>query len=878
MFEEILTFSPDAVVLADAGGRIVDLNHQAEQMFGFQRSELLGQPVEILVPKRFRSAHPAHRNNYVAQSHIRPMGAGLQLYGLRKDGTEFPVDIMLSPADGPAGKLVVSVIRDVSEQIRAQEALRSSERQLEKLFEFSPDGILVTDQQGRITRANAQIEQIFGYSRAELLGQMIEVLIPERLRGGHAAHRANYSAHPRLRPMGAGLQLLGRRKNGSTFPVDIMLNGVDMAEGQMVLAVVRDVSDQRQAEDALRCSEQLFRSIVEGVRDYAIFTLDTAGRVASWNSGAEQIKGYGAEEIIGQHFSRFYTKADIRRGKPDEELRLATERGRIEEESWRVRKDGSQFWANVVITAMHDANGQITGFSKVTRDFTDRKRAEEALLLQLSGVLLSNVDIGKLLSAISASIQNVVPHDIGILELHDPVTDQLRVQLLERDSPSRAVKETIVPINNSPAGWAFTSRVPLMLSNIHSGTFAPQTFSHLTSVGVKAACWLPLINRDRAIGTLTVGSRREAAFDERDVQVLGKIAGQIAAAVDNALAFRQMAELRDKLREEKQYLEEELNIEHRFDEIIGESASLKQVLSQIETVAPTEATVMIEGETGTGKELIARAVHRLSKRHERPFIKLNCAAIPSGLLESELFGHEKGAFTGAIARKIGRLELADKGTLFLDEVGDLPLDLQPKLLRALQEKEIERVGGTRTIPVDVRLVAATNRNLSEMVAEKKFRSDLYYRLHVFPLAVPPLRQRRDDISLLVRYFVDKHAHKLGRNIETIPQEVMDALSNWSWPGNIRELENFIERAVILTRGTTLRAPLAELHMAETTDTDQPAAASSTLQSAERELILRVLRETKEIGGPEGAAAKLGLKRTTLNSKLKKLGISRRDYI
>jgi formate hydrogenlyase transcriptional activator len=306
---------------------------------------------------------------------------------------------------------------------------------------------------------------------------------------------------------------------------------------------------------------------------------------------------------------------------------------------------------------------------------------------------------------------------------------------------------------------------------------------------------------------------------------------------------------------------------------------LRNVLREIETVAPTDATVLIEGETGTGKELLARAIHRLSARADRAFIKLNCAAIPAGLLESELFGHEKGAFTGAIARKMGRVELANEGTLFLDEVGELPLDLQPKLLRALQEREIERLGGTRPIPVNVRLIAATNRDLSKMVAEKQFRSDLFYRLKVFPVFAPPLRDRAGDIPILVRHFVSRHCRRMGRNIETIPDEAMEALSHWKWPGNIRELENFLERAVILTRGAVLHVPLAELEDMGEEDEETEIAANPTLQAAEREHILRALREAKGmIGGPNGAAARLGLKRTTLNSKIKKLGIERSDYI
>jgi transcriptional regulator with GAF, ATPase, and Fis domain len=338
---------------------------------------------------------------------------------------------------------------------------------------------------------------------------------------------------------------------------------------------------------------------------------------------------------------------------------------------------------------------------------------------------------------------------------------------------------------------------------------------------------------------------------------------------------REAEEALRRSEQERHYLEEELNTTHQFEEIIGESARLKRVLKQVETVAATDATVLILGETGTGKELIARAIHELSPRRERAFVRLNCSAIPAGLLESELFGHEKGAFTGAIAQKIGRLELAHQGTFFLDEVGDLPLELQPKILRALQEKEFERVGGTRTIPVNVRLVAATNRDLAKMANEGQFRSDLYYRLRVFPLTIPSLRDRREDIPLLVRYFVTNHSKRMGRHIETIPANTMEALKKWHWPGNVRELENFIERSVILTQGSALRAPLSELEMPEEPVESQDA----NLESAEREHILRVLREARGvIGGPAGAAQRLGLKRTTLNSKMKKLRIQRRDYI
>jgi PAS domain S-box-containing protein len=582
LFEQLFEFSPDAIVVTDLEGRITNVNGQVHRAFGYTREELIGKPVETLIPERYRSVHPSRRQSYNAQPSVRLMGVGLELYGLRKDRTEFPVDIMLSPVETADGRVTVSVIRDITERKRIEEALRRSEQQLRALFEFSPDAIIASDQEGRIAETNAQAEKFFGYTRAELLGQSIDILVPDRFRRTHPGHRKDYSDRARVRQMGIGLELYGRRKDGTEFPADIMLGPVETAEGRMVLSVIRDLTEKREAEEALRRSEQA-----------------------------------------------------------------------------------------------------------------------------------------------------------------------------------------------------------------------------------------------------------------------------------------------------KHYLEEELNTEYRFEEIIGESIGLKRVLKHVETVAVTDVTVLVLGETGTGKELIARAIHQLSSRRERTLVKMNCAAIPAGLLESELFGHEKGAFTGAIDRKIGRLELAHEGTLFLDEIGDLPLELQPKILRALQEKEFERLGSTRTIPINVRLVAATNRDLTKMVADKEFRSDLYYRLKVFPITIPPLRERREDIPLLVNYFVDKHSRELYRKIETIPPEIMRALTRWDWPGNIRELENFIERAVILTKGPVLRAPLAELEFPENANPQE----GSSLEATEREHILRVLREAKgKIAGPNGAAARLGLKRTTLNSKLKKLGIERNDYM
>jgi formate hydrogenlyase transcriptional activator len=750
---------------------------------------------------------------------------------------------------------------------------------LENLFDLSPDAIVVTDSSGKIRAANPRSAELFGYTQNELSGKFIEDLVPERFRKHHPSHRENYHAHPRARQMGAALNLYGLRKDGSEFPVDIMLKPLQTSSETAVLSIIRDVTEQREAQDLVRRKDLQLRSLLDGVRDYAIYLLDKDGYVTTWNPGAERIKQYASDEVVGKHFSRFFTQEDIERDRPAELLKLAAERGRVEHEAWRVRKDGTRFWANVVLTAVHDpATGEVTGYAKVTRDFTDRKRAEESVMLQLSQALLANMDVRKLLSAIAASLFEVIPLDAATLGLYDDKTGNLMVQFLSADDQDAQHAEVRVKLDDSPAGRAFQTREPVLLDPIQGSDLA-EGAAHLTGIGMKSGCWVPLIHRDVAVGVLAVASRREGAFAQRELEMLVQVADQVAMAVSNAVVFRQIADLRDRLKQEKLYLEEEINLENRFEDIVGESGGLRQVLKQIETVAPTSATVLIQGETGTGKELLARAIHRLSDRSERTFVKVNCAAIPAGLLESELFGHEKGAFTGAIARKMGRVELAHEGTLFLDEIGELPLDLQPKLLRALQEKEIERLGGNRAIPVNVRLIAATNRDLAQMVAEKEFRSDLYYRLKVFPIFSPPLRDRVGDIPVLVRHFVTGLSRRMGKNITTIPEKTMQALCRWPWPGNIRELENFLERSVILTRGSELYVPLAELETKVAEEEEELERTNPTLQAAERDHILRVLRETRgQIGGTDGAAARLGLKRTTLNSKLKKLGIERGDYM
>jgi formate hydrogenlyase transcriptional activator len=495
------------------------------------------------------------------------------------------------------------------------------------------------------------------------------------------------------------------------------------------------------------------------------------------------------------------------------------------------------------------------------------------LVLEINNAVVSHLELRELLKAISGCLGRVIPHDLAWFCLYDPATHQLQTHAL--DFPSHqdfAEAGDPIPLEGTPEGLAFTTQQPVLIRNLNLTEFPAEIIKRGAAAGLKSGCAVPLISHGRALGTLSVVSTRAEAFSDDDAKLFSWIGAQVALAAANSMAYQEISSLRDKLAKEKLYLQEEIQTEYNFEEIVGDSRALKLVLKEVQTVAATDSTVLILGETGSGKELVARALHNLSNRRERTFVKLNCAAIPTGLLESELFGHERGAFTGAIATKVGRFELADRGTIFLDEVGEIPLELQVKLLRVLQEQEFERLGSTRTIHVNVRVIAATNRDLSRMVEEQAFRSDLYYRLKVFPITVPPLRDRVEDIPLMVRHFAQKFAQRMKKRIETIPSEAMKALQAYHWPGNVRELENFIERAVILTQGSDLVVSLAEL---QRTPSHPTTLGTTTLEQAEREHILKSLRETNwTIGGSAGAAARLGMKRTTLQSKMQKLNISR----
>ncbi len=564
-------------------------------------------------------------------------------------------------------------------------------------------------------------------------------------------------------------------------------------------------------------------AIAAWAQDYALCLLNAPGEIVAWYAGAERIYGYTGAEVIGRHVAVLYPVEDTLRTRPLEELNRSAAEGHFASEGWCMKKDGARFWANVNTLALKNENGDLKGFARIVRDFGGRQERDQQLLR--ARALLRPLPV-------ETAIAGIVSGEF------DRITE---------------------------ANEAFLDLVGYSREDLQSG--------QVRGLDLTPAEYFPLDELAQEEG-LRFGAC--TPFEKELIRKDGtRIPVVVATAVLNLFPFRWVSFIQDLSERDGQKVDPEVAEEGKndFEEIIGRSPALKRLLGQVEVVAPTNATVLILGETGTGKELVARAVHRLSPRRERAFISLNCAAIPTGLLESELFGYERGAFTGALTQKIGRFEMAHKGTLFLDEVGDIPLDLQPKLLRALQEKSFERLGGTKTIPIDVRLVAATNRNLTQMMDEKLFRADLYYRLKVFPITTPPLRDHPEDIPLLARHFMRKYAREMDKEIDKIPADMMAALVAWSWPGNVREFENFIERAAILTKGSSLRAPLNEIQPAAgPVPAGISGAGSGTLEQVEKEHIIRVLRET---GGIVSAAAtRLGMPRTTLNAVMRKLGISR----
>lgn len=651
-----------------------------------------------------------------------------------------------------------------------------------------------------------------------------------------------------------------------------------------------------QAETAARDFEGRFRKIFEHSND-AIFVVDPGtDRILDVNPRACDLLGYAREELLSTPITAVHPN-ELPQFLAFAQSVFETGRGWTNELTC-LTKSGATVPAEISASVI-DMGGRPCMIAMV-RDITDRKIAEAALqrystelerlvaertarlerseerrrvLLEINNAIITNLDRESLFVAITHALREALPFDRARLTVYDPARDVLKVYALAgTSSPTGAFPVgDELPVRGSHLQSVLDQGRPLMRRDLEKEPRTPPE-DLLLGEGIRSYIAVPLISKRKPLGTLNVGSERANQYSEEHALFLQEIATQVALAVENALAYEEIARLKARLEQENLYLQEEIKTERGFEEIVGQSPAIRRVLRAVEQVAPTDATVLLLGETGTGKEVVARAVHNLSVRRDRALVKVSCAALPAGLIESELFGHEKGAFTGALSRKPGRFELADRGTLFLDEIGDLPPELQAKLLRVLQEGQFERVGGSQTLEVDVRVIAATNRDLEKAMQEGGFRPDLYYRLSVFPIPIPPLRERREDVPLLIRYFADKHGRKLGKRIETIPQASMDTLTAYPWPGNVRELENVIERAVILSPGP--RLDLGDWRPTPGVALD--ARSPLTLEALERDHILAVLELTGwRVSGEKGAAKLLGLRPTTLEARMKKLGIRRR---
>ncbi len=791
----------------------------------------------------------------------------------RADGVYRWFQLRCLPLRDSEGRLIrwMSLHTDIDDRKRAEEALRASEQSLRLIVDSIPGLVATMDAAGELQLFNRQLLEYFGRTPEEIKNWAINDLVhPDDLPRAIAAFtNAVETGHP------YDIEHRGKRADGVYRWLQVRALPVRDTQGHIVswYILLTDIDDRKRAEEALRASEQNLRTIVDSIPGL-VCTMNPAGEVELLNRQVLEYFGKTAEELKSWATSDAVHPDDLPRVIAI--FRNSVETGLPYDIEHRCRRaDGVYRWFQVRALPVRDTEGRITGWYILLTDIHERKKAEDRLqlLFDVTNQVVSKLQLRDLLRAISGNIRRVMQCDCASLALPNAENNQLQLNVLDfPEGKGFLHEEGVYSIEGSPYGTAFRTMKPLALHNPFTGWLDNPVVQSRMCEGFKSLCFVPLIRRNRAIGTLNLGRLRGDVFTEEDLYFLAQVASQIAIGVENALEYGQITEAKDRLAEQKLYLEDEIRVEHNFEEIIGNSPRLKAVLESVRTVAPADSTVLIQGETGTGKELIARAIHNLSPRKGQAFVKVNCAAIPLGLLESELFGYERGAFTGAIAQKVGRIELAHKGTLFLDEVGDIPLELQPKLLRVLQEQEFERLGSTRTQRVDARVLAATNVSLTQMVAEKKFRSDLYYRLNVFPIDVPALRDRREDIPLLVRYFANKYARRMGKQIESIPKEAMDALSRYEWPGNIRELQNLMERAVLLSTGPSLRVPLAEI----ASETSRSATSGvNALEQAEREQILRALRESNwVVGGPRGAAARLGLKRTSLAYKMQKLGISR----
>jgi len=815
-YRELVEHSRDLLCVHDLRGRLLSVNPVPARLLGYSVEEMLQIPMREMIVPEYRDLFDLYLKQIERDGEAEGLMVVLSRTGERQVW-EFH-NTLHTERMGPP--VVLGLAHDITEK-------RKAEAQFQALLEAAPDAMVVVDQEARMILVNAQVERMFGYQREELLGQRTEMLVPQRLRDRHCELRSDFFRAPQNMPTRVAQEFLALHKDGHEFPVEINLSPLQTAEGLLVTSAIRDVTERKRAEERLRQYEKAMEGLEE-----MIAVVDRDYRYVIANRAFLKYRGMENAHLVGRHVAEVLEKGvfeTVVKEKLDEAFQGKVVHYERKYNNWELgERELSISYFPI------EEQGRIDRVACVLQDITERTLAEEALR-----------------------------------------TSEERLRVALKNAPikvfhqDRALRYSWA--HNLSGGWTVRD----FLGKTDEEVYGSETGAHM-----KALKQAVLESGEGKREVVTFNAHGEISHYDVTVEPLRDAAGAVVGVNSACMDVTQLQQIteglrqaKEKLAEEKFYLEQEIDTELGFHEIVGQSTAMKNVMEEVGKVAVSDATVLLLGETGTGKELVARALHRLSQRAGNSFIKMNCAAIPSGLLESELFGYEKGAFTGAVSKKLGRLELADKGTLFLDEIGEISLALQPKLLRVLQDQEFERLGGTQTLKVDFRLIAATNRDLAESVKQGEFRSDLFYRLNVFPVRVPPLRERREDIRLLVEHFVQKFAKRMNKSIKSIPKKTIDALTQWEWPGNVRELENFIERSVILTHGSVLESPLGELKLSS------EIAMSETLEAAEREHILRALRESRgKIGGPRGAATRLGLKRTTLQSKLKQMGIDRRPPI
>src|ERR1700730_482508 len=790
---------------------------------------------------------------------------------------------------------------NATERKRTEEALRKSEERWRSVFENSAIGVALTDLNGRFLATNPTYQKMLAYTEEEFRTLSFLEITHEDYREANLALVTELLKGSREQFQ---IEKQYRRKDGSLVWVR---NNVSLVPGtesmsRFIMALSEDITERKQAEEALQESEERVRLILDSAAE-AIFGCDPDGTCLFCNRAAVVLLGYDEPvELLGKnmHALEHHTRRDGTPFPLDEcpiYVGFHKNLGVHIDDDIFWRRDGTSFpveyWSHLLIREGKTVGAVVTFF-----DITERKRAEEALrkseqrkrtLLEINNAIINNLTQDALFVSAYEAIRRVVPFDRAAFLLYRPETKTLKLLSMDSDTESeffRLGKEYDLQ-ETSISAWVLERQQAVVRGDLEKEQQSTGDRS-LVAEGIQSYCVVPLVAMGNSIGTFTVWSEAKNRSSESDAELLQEVANQVALAIANMKSDEEIAALKARLEKENVYLQEEIRAVHNFEEIVGNSPALLELLRRVDQVAPADSSVLIYGETGTGKELIARAIHDRSARKNRPLVKVNCSAISAGLVESELFGHVKGAFTGAFERRIGRFELADGGTLFLDEVGELPLETQVKLLRVLQEREFEPVGSNRSVRVDVRIIAATNRNLRESVSAGSFRTDLYYRLNVFPLEVPPLRERHSDIPQLAMFFLSRYSRNLGKRIEGISAAAIERLKSYSWPGNVRELQNVIERALILSHGPILELETDLISVSssealrdtarEVAEAPQATGAAftlRTLEEVERAHIFAVLQQTRGvIEGPGGAAKTLGMHPNTLRHRMEKLGVKR----